>query len=428
MKYILFTTCFILFRSLSFCQWKQNEFMIGTFADPRISSDNNFIKDSLSFIKAKNAYFNLLTGPQYYIGARDFSLMDRTLKLADKFNMHLLVIDSRMKIADSSFNTDTALKIINHFKSLNNKAFEGYYIMGEVPEKYVPQLRRWADYFKKNDPDKLVYYYLLPDFAFKKRSDYEDYVNKLTNFKSDVVAYDFYPFNKNGNILNSYFYNLNLISKKAGTRPFWSYILSAPTPNYTDPTAYQLNFSVFCSLAYGAKGIIYFTYETIPERYGVKFGDALIDKYGNPTKKYYIVKTINQYVAKVIGPVIMNSTKIGTFHTSEQSGNEVLDKSQILNLNSKFLIINNNNILVGIFKSKTSSSRYLLLVNKKNDSLNNVLISLSGYFVNKVKMYPRMNEINTGILAKQINTQFSAGKTICAIGDFLPGEAVLIEF
>ena len=136
--------------------------------------------------------------------------------------------------------------------------------------------------------------------------------------------------------------------------------------NYTDPTEYQLNFSVFCPLAYGAKGIIYFTYETIPERYGVKFGDAIIDKYGNPTKKYYTVKTINQYVAEVIGPVIMNSTKVGTFHVSEQSGNEVIDKSQVLT-NSNILKIDNSNILVGIFKSNTSAVRYLLLVNKKND-------------------------------------------------------------
>ena len=430
LKYILFTICLILFCSPLFCQWKQNEFVIGTFADPRISRDNNFMKDSLSFIKAKNAYFNLLTGPQYYIGARDFSLMDRTLKLAEKFNMHLLVIDSRMRIADASFNEDTALKIISHFKSLNSKAFEGYYIMGEVPAKYVSQIQRWAAFFKKNDPDKLVYYYLLPDYAFSSRTEYEKYVNDLSSVavNSDVIAYDFYPFNKKGNIVNSYFYNLNLISKKAGNRPFWSYVLSTSTPNYTDPTEYQLNFSTFCPLAYGAKGIIYFTYETIPETEKVKFGDAIIDKNGNPTKKYAIVKTINQYVSKVIGPMIMNSVKIGTFHTSEKSADEQLSKSQILNLNSNFLRINNSNILVGIFKSKTSSSRYLLLVNKKNDSLKNVLLSLNGNFKNKVKIYPRMNQFNGTVITTTLNTKLSSGKTICSVGNFVPGEAVLIEF
>jgi hypothetical protein len=427
MKQAFCITCFILFVISSFSQWMQKEFMIGSFADPRISSDNNFKKDSLSFAKAKNAYFNLLTGPQYYMGARDFSLMDRTLKLADKFNMHLLVIDSRMRIADPSFNEDTALKIINHFKSLNNKAFEGYYIMGEVPEKYASQTEQWANFFQKNDPDKLAYYYLLPNLAFDKRSDYEDYVNKLSNSNSSVVAYDFYPFNKKGDISNSYFYNLNLISKKAGTRPFWSYILSVSTPNYTDPTEYQLNFSVFCPLAYGAKGIIYFTYETIPERYGVKFGDAIIDKYGNPTKKYYIVKTINQYVAQVIGPVIMNSTKVGTFHVSEQSGNEVIDKSQVLT-NSNILKIDNSNILVGIFKSNTSALRYLLLVNKKNDSLDNVHLSLQGNFSNTIKVYPRMSELNGNISPQKINSAFNAGRTNFTIGNMLPGEAILVEF
>jgi hypothetical protein len=387
------------------------------------------MKDSLSFIKAKNAYFNLLTGPQYYLGARDFSLMDRTLKLAEKFNMHLLVIDSRMRIADASFNEDTALKIISHFKSLNSKAFEGYYIMGEVPAKYVSQIQRWAAFFKKNDPDKLTYYYLLPAYAFSSRNDYENYVTNLSSVNtSDVIAYDFYPFNKNGSIVNSYFYNLELISKKAGKRPFWSYVLSTSTPNYTNPTEYQLNFSVFCALAYGAKGIIYFTYETIPETEGVKFGDAIIDKNGNPTKKYTTVKTINRYVSNVIGPMIMNSTKIGTFHTAEKSANEQLSKSQILNLNSNFLRINNSSILVGIFKSKTSSSRYLLLVNKKNDSLNNVLLSLNGNFTDKVKIYPRMNQFTGAVTTTTLSTKLSFGKTICSVGNFAPGEAVLIEF
>jgi glycosyl hydrolase family 42 (putative beta-galactosidase) len=403
--------------------------MIGTFADPRISYDKNFTKDSLSFLKAKNAYFNLLTGPQYYMGARDFSMMDRTLKLAEKYNMHLLVIDSRMRIADTSFNEDTALKIISHFKSLNSKAFEGYYILGEVFQKFTPQIKKWTAFFKKNDPDKLVYYYLLPSYAFNSKDEYKAYVNNLYEDKasaSNVIAYDYYPFNKNGELKNSYFYNLDLISKKAGARPFWSYILSTSTPNFSDPTAYQLSFSVFCPLAYGAKGIIYFTYETIPARYGVKFGEAIIDSNGNTTKKYSIVKNINEYVSKVIGPVIMNSTRIGTFHTSQNSNNETLSKSQVLS--SNFLKIDNPNILVGVFKSKTSALRYLLLVNKKNDKLNDIHLSLQGNFTHALKIYPRMNELNGAALPKAVNANFYSGKTTFTINGLLPGEAVLYEF
>src|SRR5438128_1961079 len=108
MKNVLLIIGMIIFHCTSFGQWKQDEFVIGTFADPRMSYDNNDRTDSLSFAKAKNAYINLLTGPQYYMATRDFRGMDRTLKQAEKFNMKLLVIDSRMRIIDSSFNEDTA--------------------------------------------------------------------------------------------------------------------------------------------------------------------------------------------------------------------------------------------------------------------------------------------------------------------------------
>lgn len=417
----------LVFRYTTFSQWKQNEFVIGTFADPRLSYDNNYVKDSISFAKAKNAYFNLLTGPQYYIGSRDFSLMDRTLKIAEKFNMKLLVIDSRMRILEPWFNEDSAMKVISHFKSLNSKAFAGYYIMGEALEKNASQLLRWVDFFKQNDPTHIVYYYLRPRNGFNSASEYESYVNNFAfNKSTDVLAYNNYPFSKNGSILNIYFYNLDLISKKAGKKPFWFYVLANSTPYYTDPTEYQLNFCAFCPIAYGAKGIIYFTYETIPEKYDLKYGDAIIDKNGNATKKYATVKKINQYISQIIGPVIMNSTRTGTFHNSIKSDDETLNASQLLN--PRFLKIDNPNILVGVFKSKTSPSRYLLLVNKKNDTLPVVNIFLKGNFTQSLKVYPRMNELNGSINLKSVQAKSVSGKTGFTINDFLPGEAILFSY
>jgi hypothetical protein len=427
MKKSFFLIGFILFCKFSFSQWQQKEFVIGTFADPRITYENNFIKDSLSYVKAKNAYINLLTGPQFYMGARDFSMMDRTLKLAEKFDMHLIVIDSRFKIADSSFNEDTALKIISHFKSLNSKAFEGYYIYGEAAQKHIKQITQWANFFKKKDPEHLVYYYLLPRYAFKSANEYESYVNAFSSNKAtDVLAYDFYPFSKNGKIVNSYFYNLDLISKKAGNKPFWYYVLANSTPYYNDPTEYELNFSAFCPIAYGGKGIIYFTYETIPEKYNLKFGDALIDKNGNPTKKYAVVKKINEYISKVIGPVIMNSTRVATFHNTARSDDETLNKSQVVD--SNFLKISNPNILVGVFKSKINSSRYLLLVNKRNDTLPDLKISIRGNLAQSVKIYPRANELNGSLSPKPVPAKFNSGKTSFIINHLLPGEAILLQY
>jgi Beta-galactosidase len=420
-KHTFFIIFLLSLSFVSFSQWKQKEFVIGTFADPRISPDNNFKKDSLSFALAKNAHINLLTGPQYYMGSKDFSMMDRTLKLAEKFDMKLLVIDSRMRIIDSSFNEDTALKIISHFKSLNSKAFAGYYLIGEVPQKYAAQVKKWASFFKKNDPDKLAYYYLLPRYAFNSRKEYEDYLNSLLG--GDVVAYDCYPFSKNGTLVNSYFYNLNIIRKKAGDTPIWCYVLSTSTPNYSDPTDYQLYFSAFCPIAYGAKGIIYFTYETIPEKYGGKFGDAIIDKNGNPTRKYQTVKNIDEYISKVIGPVVMSSKNVGVYNVSENS-----DNNQQSNSNFIPVKIDNASILAGEFKSNVTSARYLLLVNKANAAINNLNIALSGNFVNTLEQFPRINQMNANLAPEKINAKSVSGQTTFEVNRIMPGEAILLQF
>ncbi len=426
---ILFLVTFLF--NAAFSQWKQNEFVIGTFADPRISVNNDIAKDSLSYVKARNAYINFLTGPQYYMGSRDFSMMDRTLKLAQKFNMQLLVIDSRMRIADSSFNADTAMKIISHFKSLNSKAFAGYYLIGEVPQKYVSQVNQWTAFFKKNDPGKLAYYYLLPYYAFNSKSSYEVYVNSLTSnpqTSSDVVSFDYYPFTKNGSVRNSFFYSLNYLSNAAGSRPFWSYILSTSNSNLPDPTQYQLNFSVFCSLAYGAKGIIYFTYEPIPSKNGGNFGDAILDANGNPTKKYTYIKAINEYVTKVLGPVIMNSTRIGTYHVSANSNNETIDKTQLLSSSSKGIETANMNILIGVFKSKNSAATYLLLVNKDSNSLNNVSFTVPENIAGTLKVYPRMGQLSSSVGPNILAGKFNSGKTTFTIDNFSPGEAILVTY
>jgi hypothetical protein len=417
----------------SHAQWKQKQFVIGTFADPRITYENNFKKDSISFALAKNAYINLLTGPQYYMGARDFSMMDRTLKLAEKFGMKLLVIDSRLRITDPSFDERTAKMIIDHFDSLNSKAFEGYYFGGEFPQKNAKTVNQWTAYFKKNDPDKLAYSYLLPHYAFSSKSKYEAYLNDFLNRKSkagipDVIAYDYYPFAKNGKILDSYFYNLELIREKAGSRPFWAYVLSTPTPNYADPTEYQLNFSTFCPIAYGARGIIYFTYETIPERYNLKYGDAIIDKYGNPTKKYYIVKGINEYIATTLGPVVMNSKYIGTFHATQATENETVTTSKVAGANALVQNISNENIMAGVFKSISSNERYIIFVNKKNAILSDIDITIKGNCVSTLKQYSRMGTKKGAVTKESIPANYRDGSTKFKIASMNPGEAILFEF
>ena len=114
----------------------------------------------------------------------------------------------------------------------------------------------------------------------------------------------------------------------------------------------------FTNLAYGAKGIQYFTYR-IPNK--EHYISAPIDRNGNKTKEYYLLQELNKEV-HALSYVFMSShvTKVGHYgsipeeasaFTSYPSyikslriegGNALI--SEMENLSSKFLMIQNNNL------------------------------------------------------------------------------------
>jgi len=369
-----------------FSQWYNEKFQIGTFADPRVSRDNNKTKDSISFNLAKAAHFNLLTGPQYYNGGAGFDLMDKTLDLAAKYNMHLLVIDSKLSVTNDNFSDNDAQRIISHFKNVDGRkrsAIGGYYFGGEFPQAKAGQVKKWAGYFKDNDPEKPTFVYLLPSYGFNSHEAYEQYLDSYlkdeqSDKKPQIVGYDYYPFLSPA-IMSSYFYNLGIIKEKADGRPVWYYIQSTTKKNLPDITDYQMKFMAFCPLAYGSKGAIYYTYESIPDSYGLNYHDAIINPYGNVTKKYWTVKSINLYLANVAGPVVMANTCVGAYHSSGRNAGENIPSRDILGRGNRYIkSVNNPNILVGIFKKGQSGTYYLMLINKSSNNINGLTVTIPG--------------------------------------------------
>src|ERR1700759_2514185 len=129
-----------------------------------------------------------------------------------------MVIDSKLAVATDKFSEDDAKKIIGHFKDLDPKrrnAMGGYCFGGEFPTAKAGQVKKWANYFKNNDPDKPAFIYLLPNYGFHSRGDYENYLDQYLNDRDinnrpEIVAYDYYPF-LSSTIMASYFYNLGII-------------------------------------------------------------------------------------------------------------------------------------------------------------------------------------------------------------------------
>src|SRR5947209_288135 len=72
--------------------------------------------------------------------------------------------------------------------------------------------------------------------------------------------------------------------------PFWNIVLSVGHFSYREPTAADFKFQVYSSLAYGAKGIAYFTY------FAPAVGNyrmAPIDQFGNETANWQNMRYVN---------------------------------------------------------------------------------------------------------------------------------------
>lgn len=381
-------------------QWKQTQFILGTYLDPPYHFAAQSVKeDSISFQLAKDAYFDLLTGTQEE-GSIDHSYngMCWALKIAQKVGLSYLVSDNRYFQGQyHSFDSLTGTTLVNQYKHLPIEQRNTLYGYNLGDEPYfeainLENLSVWKWFIEEFDQEKLVYVNLAGSYASDlnwggfvhgnkdglldeiEKKDYEQYLTYyIDSLRPAVVSFDFYPFFKNGTIRRDYFYNLAIIRAKAGSRPFWAYPMTVGHYDYVDPQESHLNFMYFCPIAYGAKGLIVFSFWPPSEK---GFRASLFDSHGNKTKTYEIVKRINLYIKKIIAPVVMNVPNIAVYHATNYPNQQqwMLDT---LTQDSKVIAsIGNSKIMVGVFKNQKST--YLFVVNKDLDPISNIDIVLKG--------------------------------------------------
>jgi hypothetical protein len=429
---ILFLGMSVIFTLHGFGQWTQSQFIIGTFWDPKLTNSTdtnnaNAAADIARFVEAKNAGFNLMTGTGENADVvwHTTAGMDYALYVASKAGVKYLVTDMGYW-GCPEIDTWVANSLLPHYQNLPEhmrNAMYGYHLKDEPIESDETNVKAWLSFFKGNDNTKLSYINLMPRYYFAAGSSgdalYDAYLESYLNDadpanRPDVAAYDNYPVLSGGTVRTDYFYNLNIVRTKAGTRPFWCYPMTTSLAGYADPTATYIMFSDFCPLAYGAKGLIYFTY-TLPAN-GGPFYNAIVDASGNQTPNYNIVKTINQYINNLVGTMIMNSTSIGAYHKSTQPTGEAISSSQMLSGCPQFLSssngLGNNNLLAGIFQDKTDFSIYHgLIVNKSFTTVSASTIVLEGDYSSSIYLAPSVVGYDGSTMFTEVASTYSAGTT-----------------
>ena len=162
------------------------------------------------------------------------------------------------------------------------------------------------------DPNRLVYINLSGEKISVITGNLPTYFNYLElieeKFKPQVWSYDFYPIKIiDRKIVVAYdeFYSdledFSTISQKTG-RPFWAYCesMAYKTSSYARPAATEayLRWEAFSALAYGAQGIVYWTYGQRKSNSVEDYTSALVNLNGKKSKAWNAAKKVNGEIKK----------------------------------------------------------------------------------------------------------------------------------
>lgn len=229
-------------------------------------------------------------------------------------------------------------------------------------------------------PDILPFVNMLPN---NTESFYSD---GLTAMNPLQLSFDRYPFTSGGLDLG-YFENwagARTAALAAGV-PVWTYIQSVGFAGTVVPDAADLLWMINISLAYGCKGIQYFTYWTPDPARGQDFTGALLSVEGEPGPLYAAAKEINNNYLAPIGKQLLPLTSISVEAANLASPPGGLPA---FTADSYVASTTGSAAVIGEFETagSSSSTRWVLVVNYSPDDVATVSLTF-GDAVTTVEKY-----------------------------------------
>jgi len=286
---------------------------------------------------------------------------------AAKAGLKVIVSDPLTNVDDAAAGLDQA-EITKRVQKLvkkvgDNPAVWGYYLRDEPGAPAFPGLARWSDALREAAPGKTSYINLfplyLPDSLYKAWGvgDYEGYVEKFVEtVKPPYISYDHYALMDDGSLRDGYFRNLEVVRRVALRHniPFWNIVLSNAHFHYANPTEGGLRFQAYTTLAYGAKGISYFTYFA-PDIGNYRL--APIDQFGNKTATWDYLRSVNMQI-HALGPTYIKLKSVNVFHhPNVPAGCQGIDTSRFIKS------VGGGDVVVGEFTGPEGKP-YVIAVNK----------------------------------------------------------------
>lgn len=269
----------------------QDRFAIGFWVDPPIDD-----RADERYAEIAAANFTVVIGG---FGGNTVDKVKRQVELCEKYGLKGIVAQCGLppdQLPDSP-------------------AVWGYSLRDEPPAGAFADLRKQVDAIRAARPGKLAYINLFPNYANAQQlgtPSYDEHVSRFVkDVATDVLSMDYYPMlTPRDDGRAGYCSNLETMRKYSLQEniPFWNFFNCMPFGPHYDPTESDLRWQIYTSLAYGAKGVLYFCYYT-PVSPEFPKGGAIIRTDGRRTRHYGEAQRINAGL-KNLGPVLMKLTSL----------------------------------------------------------------------------------------------------------------------
>ncbi len=387
--------------------WVQKEFFLSAWSPPALNDESYAYYDSANFDFVLTVYpdegctrFPESFGLFYQVRAGYLVGEETYLRASDNMSPPDLTDEDLAKLDP----------MINTYKDRDKVL--GYYLTDEPNANAFKNLGRMVEYLSEKDPTRLSFINLFPTYAseFQLGTDtYDEHIEQFMNIvKPELLSYDHYHF-FNGYDGTGYFYNLGIIRKWAVKYdvPFCNIIQAigtdstgGPDLNWRVPNANEHRWLVYSSIAYGAKAIVWFHWES---SWGVT---------GSPKRDevYASIKQMNKEIMN-LSPYIIGLHSSEVYHTGTlPSGAAALPQGAIVKS-----VSGNPDMVLGFFKDDEGAD-YMVLMNRNYSdtltadvTLNYLLSNFQAFDADSGYWYEEDYVLNEGVSSEFTVTLLPGG-------------------
>lgn len=358
----------------------------------------------------------LITGNYMF----DQHINRRALEIAGQVGLKVLVnspepresaISSTLSITDDAnaplrISTADARRLVQEMLAEYRPfpAFAGFDVFDEPPPSKFPTVAAATALVRELAPAHLPYSNLVPGNGPGYASFVQNFVDTV---RPPVLSFDRYPILTSGLDIN-YFDNWAIIRRigLAAGIPTWVYIQSVKFAGRVVPNEQQLRWQVNMSLAYGAKGILYFTWWTPEVARGEGFESAIITLDGKRTPLYDFATRLNREWLIPIGRELKPLVSVSVTHANDTP---IPPGVEPFRPDNYVMRVEGGAVVLGQFRAPTDDGRRWLLVANRSDRADTTVHLTFGSAARRTERFRESSREYAAAAAAPVSLQLAAG-------------------